>query len=327
MRAVEHATASGDFGTFKKASAAERAGKPLPPVEVKKDAPIERVVSKRQQAINERIRTAVATATAEKDKEIAALKTPAPVAAAVPPPAAAAPAPTPTPAPPVVEKDWKYYVGLPTAPKLKDFDSVEEHAAAMSLFVNQTIAQEAREATATHQRNEAFKQDADRFTGSLQKAREADPELISKLPPEVLEAKPLRAFSFDDIKGGKVSFASFIAEVAFRSDDAARFLTYLGANRAEGDRILKLPAGQWIDALTRLDGRLSGSPTPSSSPSVPAPTPAAPTVLTDMPAPRATLGQRASVPTDPAMAAAKTGDMGAFRAAMRAKRLAASAKG
>lgn len=329
VSATRDAATRGDLSAFERADAASRTGNPLPAVEVKPDAPAapvtpaattpaapvtdpaappaEPTLSKRQQDANERTRRAVDAATADLRAEIERLK------AGQPP---AAPAATPTPA----EPEWKRYSAHPDAPQLEDFDSVGEHAAAMALFVNRQMASEQTQATQQQQRDAFLRTRAQSFGENLRQASDADPDFASKIPPEVLTARPLSAMT----PAERPTFANVVAEAAFRSDNPAAFLQYLHANPASVAEIAKLPSIDWaLVALARLDGRISGAPaapaaTPPAAPAVPAAP--VPSPISAAPPPPPTLSTNTSA--DPKAAALARGDFAAFDAIEQQERLA-----
>lgn len=312
-----------DFSAFDAAELAAKKGTPLPVVEraapVAKDAPAP--VSKRQQAINESIREAVDRATADSRAEVDRLR--AQLAA---PKSAPVAAPVEVKPPVVPYADAKRYASMPDAPKLEDFETIGDHAAAMSLFVFQKASAEARETSQAEQHEQQrarFLSDVSQKYGEkLIAAREADPDFLSKIPPAIHEAMPLSGLP----KGAPSTFANVAAEAALYSEDPATFYKYLHANRGEVDRIAQLPTDQWLATLRWLDGRLSGSPVsgtaPIESPAAPA---VMPSTITSAPAPPQ-LVQKPGSTTDPQSAALKRDDFAAFdrieQQKMRAKRSA-----
>jgi hypothetical protein len=325
--AATHAAVEGNFREFREARRAERAGKPLAdvpapaaaapagdkaaPESATPAAPVERTISKRQEDINNRIREAVERATADTQRELAELRArvAAPPAARTDPPAA--------PATETKVAEWKRLASMPDAPKLADFDSVEEHAAAMAFFVNKTLHQERLDQEAGRQSEESraryLNERGQEYGGRLAAAKEADPDIVSKIAPAIMAARPLSGLS--DAERPKATFANLVAETGLFSEDPAGLYVYLSANEKEAARIASLPTPEAaLRALAQLDGRLTAA---RSAPAAPAKTTK---TLTDAPAPDNTVGSRASdAAADPVMAAAKKGDFKQFRAAKRAR--------
>ncbi len=196
------AATSGDFNAFERAERATREGKAVdvaappvtpktrahsgappkveaaaPPVEA---APVETKLTreqKEQARINETIQRGIEAATAPLKAELERLR----------------------PAAPVVEKpatvpDYKRIMGLPGAPKLSKFDSVEEHNFAAAAFVNQTLTAE-RTADADHAAQTAdlesvYVKKIEGFVGQLTKAKADDPTFPTKLSQEVKALQP-----------------------------------------------------------------------------------------------------------------------------------------
>lgn len=313
ISATRDAANRGSFADFDKAEIAAREGKPLAPIasapapapaEAKPPAAPapseEQRVSRRQQEINEHIRRATAAETelARLREENARLKTPP--AAPAQPPAAETPA-------------WKRYAALPDAPKIAQFDSVEEHTAAMAHFIATTMLTERDQAaharTAAESRDAALHETATQFGQRMKAAKEADPEIASKINPDILQARPLSGLTREEAK--TASFANAVAEAGLYSEHPAALFTYVSdpKNAAEVVRIAQLPPAQCWDALVRLDGRLGGT---SSTITAPAPgqTPgagASPSPITAAPPPPPTIS-KAGTTADPQAAALARGD-------------------
>ena len=184
------AVTKGDYSAFHESEAAARRGTPKPSVEATIETPAApvteppstpaappteaRAISKRQQDLNDRIREAVTRATAEKDAEIARLR-------------GAQPQPQPAAEPAPREPAWKRIAAMPDAPKLADFDSVEDHAAAMALFVDEvrhaerTTEAQTRTAREQHDADETARISA--FDARVTALAEHDPEIVSVIAP------------------------------------------------------------------------------------------------------------------------------------------------
>lgn len=337
ISATMDAAHKGSFDAFDKADVAQRQGKPLAEVAVAPAAPVaapvadpvdpavpvepappSRRAAKLQQETNDRIRVAVDLATADLQAENARLK------AAAAPRRVAPIAPVVPPEPKTPE--WKRLADLPGAPKLADFESVEEHTAATAFFIAKTLRDEERTA------GERQQQDADRTRTQQEQdtrnrahwtaAAAADPELSSKLPAEVMAATPIRFFApdghgglVDPISGQPATFAHVIADVAYESAHPSDLLKHIHAHPEERAQIAHLPCDQWKPALLRLDGRLGGTAPPPTALPVPAaivsPPAPGPSPITAAPPPPPTLSKAGST-TDPKAAALARGDFATF---------------
>jgi hypothetical protein len=347
--ASQAAIASGSTGDYRAARRAERAGKPLEAVpvaavtpstpetletpEVSAVAPAqpetpERQLSRRQQEINERSQRAVESATLTLREENARLREQL---------AARQGPTTPEPAPAPQTPEWKKYRDMPDAPKLADFDSVEDHAAAMSLFVAKSYAAEQQQAqqerSTAEQLTAAQQQRVDTFVTQLHAARAADPEFVNKLSPTVRDhVKPFAALR----PGEHSSPVNVIGELVYDSPIAPKVLLHLSANPdalkqlvTPPPHILALPPAARVQAHTqwmvRAFGKLEGSLETPATPAAPA-TPA-PRLLTEAPAPPQTLGNRPAPTADaPKQAAIKSGDTRAYRRIRREERARALAR-
>jgi hypothetical protein len=332
--------ASGSTGDYRAARRAERVGKPLPVVEATSDPapatpasptepkPLSRK-EREQQDANDRVRRAVEAATADLRAQLDQLK------AAPPAPRSEAPAPAAPAAPATPEKKepaYKRYLAMPDAPKLADFDSVEEHSAAMAVFIDEQRTEE--RATADRQRTEsdslteAQRIRSDKFVKQLHDARATDPEFVNKLTPEVRnDVKPFAA-----LKPGEASGPiNVIGEQVYDSPIAPKLLLHFSQHPEDLKRLITVPADiqalpaaarvrahtQWmVREFGKLEGRLESPATPAA-PSTPKPK-----TLTDAPPAAVDLGRRPAEAADPKAGAVKRGDTRAYREIRRQERLA-----
>lgn len=324
----------GDFAAMQESVRATRGGKPLPRVSLNPDdaAPAEAVkagqtpaepteqqrgVSKRQQQINDYERRI-----AEQTQRIADLerRMSAPVErpAAEPPPAKETPA-------------YKRYASLPTAPKLNDvdpatgqplYDSVEEHSAAMALFIAEQREHDANQTRSFEAQRARFEAQGQSFHERLAAASKADPDFRSKLAPELLDerdpAVPLALLA----PGTPLKFKNFVAQAIWEGADPSRLLPYLSAENSKiAHELVKLPAHDLLPALHRLDGRLAAgatSPAPATAPAARAPLPS-PISAAPPPAPKVTGAGSTANPADTALA---RGDVSFFIRQEQEKRAA-----
>lgn len=337
VTAEQAAVAEGDFSALQNATRARKQGKPLPDVgeatpkppvaKLGPQSPIPSNVKRRvsQDEINEQIRKGVEAELARRTGQPAA------------PPRAAAPLPPlpPSAPPPATAADWKRYASMADAPKLADFDNLEEHTAAMALFVADKRFEERERDTSERQRAQrdlqALHQEAQQYADRMRKAFEQDPDLeilvqsseeaartakAAGVPLKdvraALAAKPISAMSPQERQSA--SFANIVAEAIFRSEQPGTLARHLADHPEEADRIVSLPSSQWLLALSRLDGRLE---TPAQLTRL-----SAPPRVSSAPAPPTTLGRKPATPADPKRAALEANDFGAYRQALHKDRQA-----
>jgi hypothetical protein len=333
--AAHAAVASGSSRDFRVARRAERAGTPLPAVPVSTEpapatdttaaaptpvapapapAPVDPQLSKRQQEANERTRRAVEQATADLRRELDSVRAQLPKPAATTPPAA------PTPAEPA----WKKYHDHPDAPKFEDFNSLSEHAAAMSLFVLEQSNAERAQASQQQELTSAQQARAGKFMEQLNAAKVADPEFTKKLTPEVRALKPFNALQ----PGEGAGPLNVVGEQVFDSPIAPKVLLHFSQHPEDLRRLATVPehlrslparaqAEQHIQWIVKEFGKLEGR---LETPAAPAPAP--PKTLTEAPAPPTTLGTRPAEAADPMAAAIRSGDTSAYRRMRREQRAA-----
>lgn len=328
------AVGKGDFAAFRVASDAARAGKRPDPVPVtpaaktdavtagdapKVDATEPKTTSKRQEDINERIRVAV-------EKAVGDARTQWEASHRQPPPAAAKTEPDKP-----KEPAYKRFLAMPDAPKLDQFESLEEHSAAMGLFMAERLMDERMQAAAVEQRDQqltaAQTARVDGFVKQLHAAK-SDPEFVGKLSAEVRALKPFDAL----LPGESGGPLNIIAEQIYDSPIVDKVLIALSADgNKELTRLSTAPAHvialppaaraeahiRWIvKEFNKLEARLeSATTTPAPAP------PAAPAnPLSSAPPPVETL--KPGETGDPLKAAIARGDMGAFHKLETAKRIA-----
>lgn len=309
ISAAVDAASRDDFAAFDAAHLSEKRGDTAARVEVKPDAPAppaepERTLSKRQEAANDRTRAAVEQATADLRAELDRVKA-----------QLAAPKTTEPAAPPAQKTpEYRRYLAMPEAPKLADFESVEEHAAAMSFFVAKTMRAEeladAQHRDTDAQRAKFLDDSGQQYADRLIKAKEADPDIVSKIDPQILHALPVSALP----DGAPRKVSNLIAETGLFSEDPAGFYAYLSANPDELRRIAAMPSEAHAQrALAQLDGRLSAgraSAAPAAVSSTAA-TAARPSTITAAPPPVQSPA-KTGVTSDPKASALARDDFAAF---------------
>lgn len=312
------ASNDGNLPAFQAARHAEREGKPLPPVvatPVDGAAP-ERKISNRQAQINDYERRI-----AEQNERIARLE--GRIAAPPAPPAAPrAESVTPPAAPAPKDPEWKAYAARPDAPKLEDFESFADYSAANAHFIAKAMLAD-QQTDAEHRSADAARaadlsQRTDRFVERLAKAKEADPEFLSKIPPAIATARPLSALA----KGERATFANVVAEAAFLSEQPGVLLTHMHAHPDEITQIADLPTDEWLPALKYLDRRLAGASVPNPPAAVPAAAPLS--SISSAPPPPPVITRPGST-ADPESSALARKDVSGYLAARKAKRMAANA--
>lgn len=351
VSALDAAVENKDIRGVFDARAAVRAGKPLDPVtpapKASTDAkPPARGPKPKDLEADDRLRTRVAEAVTPLQQKIADLE--AKLAAT-----GREPAKTEPPAP--SEPEYKRFAKLPDAPKLAEFDSVEDHAAAMAYFVASKLQAEQGQKTAqTEQQRAEAEYDERRvgtFTERFQAAKTADPEFLKDLTDDdkALLRKvttPRRALPRNE-RGEPVGTGPehYLSDFVYDSELMPQLLTHFRQHPDDVARLTTAPAflgpmppqtnwnayAAWVGAFQRyieqefyrLEGRLAsgGATTHPPADTVSAP----PSTLTSAPPPAPTL-TKPSTTRDPKTAAVSTGNVGDFLAIRRAEREARAAR-
>jgi len=314
--AAEQAIVSGDVSAYRAARFAERTGTPLPAAPASEDdaepatpetpapdaapKPEEpRALSKRQQEANERTRQAVEQATADLRAENARLR-----AATAPP----APRSAPPPAAPARQKPTEDEIGTKYATyadfteDLADWKFEQRQAAAVA--EQQQAEQSRMEDARTRAHVEAWSKHADRWTA----AKQADPERVAKLNPQILSLSPLGQLP----AGQAPTLGNHVAEAVVMSDDPVSLIEILSdpAVELQLTKAYATSVGEFYRAIGRLESRQKAAPTP-------------PKPVTSASPPPTTLGTKTTEPTDEADAAVANDDVAAYRAARLRQRVAA----
>lgn len=328
--ALESAIVADDYTQFEAAQRAELQGKPLDtpdePVKESAKATIDRPISKRQQAINDSIRTAsekaVADAVRDKDAEIARLKAERqapierPVVKAVEEPAK----PVPVAARDTFPNFADYLAKNPDATLETWMDARDEWRDDQR---TRTAAQQAEAKSATDAEIARLTKAHDLIT----ERTKDDKDYIKNLNPRLLEIETLA----DAGRNGRPTGpANVIAEELFKSDAFLSLLDHFTAHpdalarlEAMPDHLKTLSARQRATEHTRWIVREIGKIEASLHSPVAATESPKPKTVTTAPRPPADLGKRSTENADPIASAVKADDYAAFEAAERAK-LAAS---
>lgn len=321
--ATSAAVAQNDFLAVDEALRAESRGTPLPPVPVvaKDDAKgadtPERELSKRQQKANEATQAAVTRATAdlkaENERLLAQIRAGgAPKQAATPPPAA--------------EPEYKRFLAMPDAPKLDQFDSLEEHSAAMSVFIGQQQRAEwTRQESEKAERQHAVTK-AETVVGAYNARIEAagGEAFVASLSPEVRGLAPVEYYQWEAnearLKGDEAGARASLAKIGplatlksclLQSDVSAQAEKYLSDHPDELERFRALTTvGEVYVAFGKLEARLDS---PSSGPSPKVTTATAPPHIS---------GTRSAAPPDARVRAILQNDFAAMEALDRQELLA-----
>lgn len=325
ISATRAAANTGSFADFDKAENAKLLGKPLADVPAPKAptspdakteqpasaAPVdERTVSKRQQTINDYERRI-----AEQDQRIRALE--GRPADAKPSQASKSDVTVP---------EFRRIAALPGAPKLDDigsdgkpvYETVAEHAAAMTLFVNSTLARETSARTADTEMADAQRARGESFVSRLTAAKTADPDFVSKLTPEVLDLRPVHAFPPNSKDVGPLNI---LWENVYDSPVVDKLLLHFSADPTELRRFETMPPEiQALPARLRTSahirwivkefGKLEGSLSPAAA-APPVAAAAVPSTVSAAPPPAPSLS-RAKTSADPKANALARNDFAAF---------------
>lgn len=242
-----------------------------------------------QQEINDRIRTAVDRATADLRAELSRVKPAEPAA------------------PVQKEAEHKRYLAMPEAPKLADFDSIEEHSAAMAVFVAKQMYAE-QDTARTRQTREQEQQTTREgrlkaFDGRLAAAKAADPTFYDKTQSVAAQLVPSAAVLAHKL--GPLGPLNSLADEVIESEHAPAILAHLAEHPEVFARFKALTSPRDV---TREFVRLEASFTVPAKDTPPAPPKK---ILSDLaPPPPALLTPQSS--TDPKAAALARGDFGTF---------------
>lgn len=235
----------------------------------------------------------------------------------------------PEPAAPAEPKApaWKKYREHPDAPNLADFDSIEDHAAAMAHFVGSEMLRESRETAQRDSERESLTSEqrsrADGFATRIKEATTADAAFWDSVRPEVAALKPFDALQ----QGEPAGPGNVVAEEVMSSPVSPQLMRHL-SKPGELERLLAVPehlktvprhrlAQEHTRWIVREIGKIEAS---LAQP--PAPAAVTPKLVTDAPEPAERLGRRPAAPTNDAETALKRKDTGGYLAAKRAERAA-----
>lgn len=329
ISATRDAANRGDFVAFQDADSAARQGAPLEKVEaepieaepVQPGAPTPeppRQPSKRQQELNDRIREGVERGTAAVRAEVDKLRAQLDARPAPPTPSTPARPAEPEATP---QEEWRRITAMADAPKLANFDSVEEHSAAMSVFVTRTLAKEQAQEHQQRAEHEQITQAegarVDAFSTRLRDTAAADPTFATKLTPEVRALKPFSALANGEASGPR----NVIAEQVFDSPVSPQVLLHFSAHPEALTALETMPAAiaamppslrtrahvqHIVKEFAKLEARFEQAPSAETASAVAVPSP-----ISSAPPPPPTLS-KASASNDPKASALARGDVDTF---------------
>lgn len=331
ISATRDAANRGDFNAFDKAATAARVGKPLADVEAPPTpaaaapapaaapdtaaAPVPPPAPKKysltQDELNDRVRTAVDAALADARR----LATPP-----SPPPS------TPSASAPTKEAEHKRYLAMPDAPKLDQFESIEEHAAAMAVFIADKRYEERETARQQHDRQQQTESAHDArlksFDARVADAKAKDPAFLERVKPIASQLMPTAnaqainaAIARGEIGGQPIPIGPLqaLADEIIDSDQSAALLDHFQAHPDDFEKFATLRSPREVTReLARIEARLT--------PTAAAPTPAPKKLISDAPPPPPIISNP-QTSADPKAAAIARGDFVTFdKLEMQAKR-------
>lgn len=329
ISATRDAANRGDFSAFEKADLASREGKPLadvavtpdpdpkaaapaPPADPVTPPPAEsKPVSKRQEQINNYERQI-----AESNQRIQALEDQLRTRAPQAPSSTTPPAPAPTaiadpsdPEPDATDAT-KYPDGQYDKAFIRDLGAWSARTEHRRLSAeSHAREQQSAAAKSLDARDQAF-------NDRVKVAKDADPEFITKLSPEVRALRPRDALQ----PGERVTPLNDVADFILRSDMPVRLMQHFTDHPADLERFRALPHRAAVTYnMGVLVGRLQAADATSAPPAAPTDPPAPPISAAPPPPPRV---QTPSTTSDPKAAALARGDFATFDKLDMAERVA-----
>lgn len=301
ISATVDAANRGDFEAFDRAELGKRAGAPVADIAaatttVLAAAPVEERrktrAEREQDRINETIRTASEAASAPLKAEIDRLKAQLQSTAPAEPTRLAA-EPVVAATPEKKTPEYKRIMALDGAPKLADFDSVEEHAYAAAEFID-TVRTNERAASAraseSHEARFAAERATDEAFFQQLDAAKTDPEFATKLSPEVKGLTPIEWLPRDaqgraiDAQGQPIQTGPLhvVASELRKSPVVRDLMLHFSQHPEDLQKFAEMPAAvaairdpnvrlrahvqHIVREFNRLEGRFAGhAPTPDST--------------------------------------------------------------
>lgn len=208
-----------------------------------------------------------------------------------------------SPEQPAKVADWERFAAMPDAPKADTFATYDQYTAAMSLFVADKRFEErdhqSRVSQAQTRHEESVQKTVADAAARIEKFREVDADLESKIDPQLTEVIPASLVP----KGQPIGPHHALMEEILRSDFTPQLLIHFSTPEGKAEfRSLCQLGSQSPSAFLRAFGRVEArfdTPTSSAPPAK---------HVSSAPAPPTVLGARTSEALDPVEAAIKSGD-------------------
>jgi hypothetical protein len=177
-------------------------------------------------------------------------------------------------------------------PSPDQFDTYEDYIEAFTDWKAERILERQAERTRMESEAEAFarrqQEKVDAFNSRVKKAKEADPEVIDRIDPRLLQLQP----TFTLPPGSQVTAANDIAQAIIESDHSAALLLYLSEHEEVMGELLRLPDSYAVTrAVGRLEAKLADAPPPAPKGVSKAPPPVRPVSSTPNPGDPDILGE------------------------------------
>lgn len=215
---------------------------------------------------------------------------------------------------PVTEPDYKRFLKLPDAPKLEAFDTVEEHTAAMSLFIAdkryEERAAQQQQAEAQTQRERSIEERESGFRERITAAIKADPTFPTKVIPEVRDLMPVHVAR---AVGQPITALNALADEFLTNPNGPALMLHFSDHPDELRRFAGLSVAEFFRELGRVEAQMTAPPQTL---------PPTTKTLTDAPEPPTTLGKKAAESADEASAALARGDFATYQRVTNARELA-----
>jgi hypothetical protein len=169
-------------------------------------------------------------------------------------------------------------------PSPDQFDTYEDYIEAFTDWKADRILERQAERARMESESEAFarrqQEKVDAFNARVKKAQEADPEVIDRIDPRLLQLQP----TFTLPPGSAVTAANDIAQAIIESEHSAALLLYLSEHEEVMGELLRLPDSYAVTrAVGRLEAKLESVPPPAPRGVSKAPPPVRPVASTPNP--------------------------------------------
>lgn len=215
------------------------------------------------------------------------------------------------------QREWERFAAMADAPQEAEFSSVRDYTIAMSLFVAEKRDAEravvARQAAAQTSHLEGVKKVIEDAKGRVEKYREIDPDLESKIDPQLVDITPASLLP----RGTAAQPHHVLMENILRSDFTPQLLVHFSTPEGQAQWLALCKLGSQPDAFLRAFGRIEARFEQSAT-SMPVPQ-----HVSSAPKPPAVLGTRPAESTDPVDAAIRSKDVGRYIREQNKRELAA----